>query len=43
MDGDLINKGAEIPATLATSVSERLKADILSTALEPGPSSRCDL
>ncbi|WP_429932754.1 GntR family transcriptional regulator [Agrobacterium vitis] len=36
MDVDLINKAAESPATLATSVYERLKADILSTALEPG-------
>lgn len=36
MDVDFINKGAESPATLATSIYERLKADILSTALEPG-------
>ncbi|THF49598.1 GntR family transcriptional regulator [Allorhizobium terrae] len=36
MDVELINKGAESPATLATSIYERLKADILSTVLEPG-------
>ncbi|OLP46170.1 GntR family transcriptional regulator [Rhizobium oryziradicis] len=36
MNVDFINKGAESPATLATNVYERLKADILSTALEPG-------
>jgi DNA-binding GntR family transcriptional regulator len=33
---NLINKGAESPATLATSIYERLKADILSRVLEPG-------
>ncbi|HBF29902.1 GntR family transcriptional regulator [Rhizobium sp.] len=36
MDLEVINKAAESPATLATSIYERLKADILSTALEPG-------
>lgn len=33
---DAPNRGTESPATLATSVYERLKADILSAALEPG-------
>jgi DNA-binding GntR family transcriptional regulator len=36
MDVDLIDKGAGSPATLTTSIYERLKKDILSTALEPG-------
>lgn len=36
MDVDVLSKGAEGPATLATSIYERLKADILSTLLEPG-------
>ncbi|MDR6820350.1 DNA-binding GntR family transcriptional regulator [Neorhizobium sp. 2083] len=36
MDVDALNKGAESPATLATSIYERLKADILSARLEPG-------
>lgn len=34
MDGS--NRGADSPATRATSVYERLKADILSATLEPG-------
>jgi len=36
MNVNLLKKGAESPATLATSIYERLKADILSTRLEPG-------
>jgi len=36
MDGEIAIKGAESPATLATTIYERLKADILSTTLEPG-------
>jgi len=36
MSLDVINKGIEPAATLATSIYEKLKADILSAALEPG-------
>lgn len=36
MDADALNRGPESPATLATSIYERLKADILSARLEPG-------
>lgn len=36
MDADALNKEVEGPATLATSIYERLKADILSARLEPG-------
>ncbi|MDQ0455679.1 GntR family transcriptional regulator [Rhizobium paknamense] len=36
MDTQLLTRGAETPATLATSIYERLKADILSAQLEPG-------
>lgn len=36
MDTDVIEKAFESPATLATNIYERLKADILSTELEPG-------
>lgn len=32
----MLNKGAESPATRATGIYERLKADILSAVLEPG-------
>lgn len=36
MNVDAPNKGLESPATRATSIYERLKADILSAQLEPG-------
>lgn len=36
MDVETLTKGVESPATLATSIYERLKADILSARLEPG-------
>lgn len=36
MDVEALNRGAESPATLATSIYERLKTDILSARLEPG-------
>jgi len=36
MDADALNREVEGPATLATSIYERLKADILSARLEPG-------
>ena len=36
MNVDAPNKGLESPATLATSIYERLKGDILSASLEPG-------
>ncbi len=36
MDADALNKEVEGPATLATSIYERLKADIVSARLEPG-------
>lgn len=36
MDTDFTEKALESPATLATNIYERLKADILSTELEPG-------
>lgn len=36
MDIEALTKGQESPATLATSIYERLKADIVSARLEPG-------
>lgn len=36
MDFDLQSRKPDAPATLATSIYERLKADILATELEPG-------
>ncbi|MEN3149769.1 GntR family transcriptional regulator [Neorhizobium sp. IRAMC:178] len=36
MNVEVPNKGQESPATLATSIYEQLKADILSARLEPG-------
>lgn len=36
MNTNLLNRAGESPATLATGIYERLKADILSARLEPG-------
>ncbi|SHO61668.1 DNA-binding transcriptional regulator, GntR family [Pseudoxanthobacter soli DSM 19599] len=36
MSIELTNRKADAPATMATSIYERLKADILATRLEPG-------